>query len=78
MVAFAGKRQFMDICNIGRKGKQKLTRVDTGIQTDTPEVNVTPASYGTGCACSSGPGLHCWCKLHACAPSIAWPAALAL
>jgi len=33
MVCFAGKRQWMELLNLGKKGKEKLTRVDGGKQT---------------------------------------------
>ncbi|KAK9808370.1 hypothetical protein WJX73_007553 [Symbiochloris irregularis] len=32
IVAFAGKRQYLDMSNIGRKGKAKLTRLNVGRQ----------------------------------------------
>ena len=38
LVAFAGKRQFMDMYNMGRKGKGKMTRVQTGVQHELPKV----------------------------------------
>ena len=40
IVAFAGKRQFMDMSNIGRRGKAKLTRLDVGLQTELPLVKL--------------------------------------
>jgi hypothetical protein len=33
MVCFAGKRQWMELLNMGKKGKEKLTRIEGGKQT---------------------------------------------
>jgi len=56
MVCFAGKRQWMELLNLGKKGKEKLTRVDGGKQTtirpagwpfpSTTEVWVLPSTSG--------------------------------
>jgi len=40
LVCFAGKRQWMELLNMGKKGKEKRTRIEGGKQTgDRPEVD---------------------------------------
>ncbi len=40
LVAFTGKRQYMELMNIGRVGKAKLKNVQLGRQTAFPEVRL--------------------------------------
>ena len=62
MVAFAGKRQFMDMCNVGRKGKAKLTRLDIGLQRELPQVDLACASPHVGNNPAAAKG-GCFCLL---------------
>ena len=38
VVGFAGKRQWMELLNVGRKGRDKYTKLDHGMQHMRPEV----------------------------------------
>lgn len=38
LVAFAGKRQWMELLNCSKKGKARLSRIDLGLQSMRPEV----------------------------------------
>ena len=38
LVGFAGKRQWMELLNVGKKGRAKVARIDTGPQTLRPQV----------------------------------------
>lgn len=42
VVGFAGKRQWMELLNIGRKGRDKITRLEHGVQAERPQVRVGP------------------------------------
>ena len=37
-VAFAGKRQWMELLNVGRRGRDKYTRLEHGLQAMRPKV----------------------------------------
>ena len=37
-VCFAGKRQWMELLNTGKKGKEKLTKIEQGLQALRPQV----------------------------------------
>jgi hypothetical protein len=38
VVGFAGKRQWMELLNVGRKGREKYTKLEHGLQPMRPDV----------------------------------------
>jgi hypothetical protein len=38
VVGFAGKRQWMELLNVGRKGRDRVMRLEHGLQTARPQV----------------------------------------
>lgn len=43
VVGFAGKRQWMELLNVGRKGRDKYTRLEHGIQQMRPQARTYPS-----------------------------------
>jgi TDG/mug DNA glycosylase family protein len=84
-VAFAGKRQFLELVNVGKRGKARAASVATGRQQRLPEGWPLPASSEVW-VCSSTSGASAltkqqregpWLELAARLAAEPWPRAVA-